>query len=464
MNNNISIKINFNGFIKRVSLPEKYSDLLETIKSGFEVDLSTVSIFYKDDEDDKIFITNQFDWEQALLLQKKEGNKVFKLYIIDKDKVNESILPSPTTTVHKGDIDRVSLLTDVNSKEQVAKENVNEKLNHTEILNTCPEKKERKRVKKCKKTKKEQGESKQSQVVAQIQPSQTEVKKDSNVHEGVECDGCNVCPIVGNRYKCTICNNFDYCEKCEETKPHEHAFLKIKTVQQAPTEIYCKLPNGIHMEKILVKPGSEGMVKPMKKMIKEIFTKKFDDHKDFENEFNKQISEFSKTFNDFNKKFYGNYLLKDSDPLWNNLKDHYLFRNRRSIWDNLTDNVNSFFRILHKEDSDSEAKKQIKEEPKKEIKKEEQKKEETPGEDIIIEEVVDTKTKKAESGEDRKKEESKSEKNDDSKCLRFTEKHLRMLKYLRKYYDLRNYTDEQILAACVKADNKPDNVFVYLLR
>jgi len=49
------------------------------------------------------------------------------------------------------------------------------------------------------------------------------------IHYSVQCDGCKVSPVVGIRYKCTICNNFDYCEKCEATKEHVHSFIKIKT-------------------------------------------------------------------------------------------------------------------------------------------------------------------------------------------------------------------------------------------
>lgn len=47
-------------------------------------------------------------------------------------------------------------------------------------------------------------------------------------HTGVVCDGCGMAPIVGVRYKCSVCPNFDFCRGCEESKDHEHAFLKIK--------------------------------------------------------------------------------------------------------------------------------------------------------------------------------------------------------------------------------------------
>ena len=48
------------------------------------------------------------------------------------------------------------------------------------------------------------------------------------IHENCVCDGCGYGPIVGLRYKCSVCKNFDYCSKCEERLDHEHAFLKIR--------------------------------------------------------------------------------------------------------------------------------------------------------------------------------------------------------------------------------------------
>lgn len=35
------------------------------------------------------------------------------------------------------------------------------------------------------------------------------------VHEGVACDGCRQQPISGIRFKCTVCDNYDLCERCE---------------------------------------------------------------------------------------------------------------------------------------------------------------------------------------------------------------------------------------------------------
>jgi hypothetical protein len=59
----------------------------------------------------------------------------------------------------------------------------------------------------------------------------------SQIHDRVSCDGCNVNPIQGIRYKCSSCPNFDLCEKCEADKSHPHLFLKIRKPEHAPVFI-----------------------------------------------------------------------------------------------------------------------------------------------------------------------------------------------------------------------------------
>ena len=57
-----------------------------------------------------------------------------------------------------------------------------------------------------------------------------ENKRKKEIHYSIICDGCNMGPLVGNRYKCKICQNFDYCEKCYEKNKttHSHEFELIK--------------------------------------------------------------------------------------------------------------------------------------------------------------------------------------------------------------------------------------------
>lgn len=61
------------------------------------------------------------------------------------------------------------------------------------------------------------------------------------IHHHYICDGCEKGPIVGIRYKCAVCPNFDLCESCEETVAHDHPFLKIRHPRLAPLKIICMI-------------------------------------------------------------------------------------------------------------------------------------------------------------------------------------------------------------------------------
>ena len=67
------------------------------------------------------------------------------------------------------------------------------------------------------------------------------IKKEESlpIHKGVECDGCGVYPIVGCRYKCGVCGDFDYCEECEKKlgEKHGHPFIKICKPEITPNYI-----------------------------------------------------------------------------------------------------------------------------------------------------------------------------------------------------------------------------------
>jgi hypothetical protein len=51
-----------------------------------------------------------------------------------------------------------------------------------------------------------------------------------DIHHGITCDGCGVAPISGARFKCTVCHDFDLCEKCEAKNTHDasHALIKLR--------------------------------------------------------------------------------------------------------------------------------------------------------------------------------------------------------------------------------------------
>ena len=60
-------------------------------------------------------------------------------------------------------------------------------------------------------------------------------------HTGFTCDGCKTQPIVGTRWKCLQCPDWDFCQKCHESVAHDpnHKFLKIETNVRKDPNTYC---------------------------------------------------------------------------------------------------------------------------------------------------------------------------------------------------------------------------------
>lgn len=55
-------------------------------------------------------------------------------------------------------------------------------------------------------------------------------------HHGIKCNKCGKNPIIGYRYKCSICKNYNLCENCEEknyeTEEHSHNFIKMRNEEK----------------------------------------------------------------------------------------------------------------------------------------------------------------------------------------------------------------------------------------
>ena len=78
----------------------------------------------------------------------------------------------------------------------------------------------------------------QNEMSKVIQQSQSQIKNNnmsmsvSSIHSNIKCELCLQQPIVGIRYKCSICPNYNLCESCEEKnyelKTHPHDFIRMR--------------------------------------------------------------------------------------------------------------------------------------------------------------------------------------------------------------------------------------------
>ena len=56
------------------------------------------------------------------------------------------------------------------------------------------------------------------------------------VHLGIKCNKYGICPIIGYRFKCPICKDYNLCQNCEElnseTGEHPHDFIKMRNQEK----------------------------------------------------------------------------------------------------------------------------------------------------------------------------------------------------------------------------------------
>lgn len=61
------------------------------------------------------------------------------------------------------------------------------------------------------------------------------ITEQTYIHYGIGCVQCKTHPIKGIRYRCTVCENVNFCANCEQTAQHDvrHDMLKIKINKDA---------------------------------------------------------------------------------------------------------------------------------------------------------------------------------------------------------------------------------------
>ena len=78
-----------------------------------------------------------------------------------------------------------------------------------------------------------------SKILSEISESKLRINQQSKnimnsslmLHQGIKCEKCQTLPIIGHRYKCPKCLNYNLCEECEqlnseiEFHPHKNFIL-----------------------------------------------------------------------------------------------------------------------------------------------------------------------------------------------------------------------------------------------
>ena len=66
----------------------------------------------------------------------------------------------------------------------------------------------------------------------------SKISQCKTIHKYISCSECNICPIIGYRYKCLECPDYNLCENCEKIVNHEHNFVKYFTEENKTLKAY----------------------------------------------------------------------------------------------------------------------------------------------------------------------------------------------------------------------------------
>lgn len=84
----------------------------------------------------------------------------------------------------------------------------------------------------------------------QVQPATTVTE--STVHLNVHCDGCGIEPIVGSRWKCMTCPNFDFCNTCftanKDNHRYKHFFAQLEKLESAYQTMHVAKPMSAELD------------------------------------------------------------------------------------------------------------------------------------------------------------------------------------------------------------------------
>lgn len=89
------------------------------------------------------------------------------------------------------------------------------------------------------------------------------------MHNLIKCGKCQIMPIIGNRYKCPKCLNYNLCENCEELNSemafHPHSnFILCRILETAPPNPDYSYQCLMKDMKIYQKQGVESFTFPIK--------------------------------------------------------------------------------------------------------------------------------------------------------------------------------------------------------
>lgn len=206
------VKISFNDDIRRVSLANNitFEELVRTARTTFKFPPSSeLVVKYEDDEKDIVTVSSDLELKEAISLASKTG-RVLRLFVSEKAAKtvpkDEGVQAAPAPQNFVQFVDPQTIVADIT----LAPEKLQEVMSVLQSIG-------------CK--------GPEARPCGNNNNASSSSPNSPTTHDGVTCDGCGVSPIVGARFKCTVCHDYDLCEMCEAKGSHDAAHPLVKMLK-----------------------------------------------------------------------------------------------------------------------------------------------------------------------------------------------------------------------------------------
>ena len=210
---------------KKILLPNNFDELLEKINKTYLPNNDPNKIYQILDIKFQKIIKDSNDYQSFIINHASDNNVSLMINLIDKNSIDIKKIPDyqleSSSIFFKSNI--------ISKSEDLKKEEEKEQKEEKELTE---EEKIKESIRLLVQNKLKDLENNiMSQIISKNINSKSIINNQKYViHKGIKCNECGMNDIIGIRYKCSKCPNYNLCENCEENTEHDenHMFVKIR--------------------------------------------------------------------------------------------------------------------------------------------------------------------------------------------------------------------------------------------
>ena len=247
------LKIKTPGIAKRIDFPKNFKSLIKKVQDFCPI-YDPTKRYQLIEEKAKREIINEEDFEK--MSKEYENENIIKISLNIVDKAEKFVIPEFKENDNNKDNNKektiistaasINLIGNKNENKVIEKKDKEKEDPLKSILDIKMKELEDKLVEELYNNL--QNEISKSKIIYKKKNVEEEEKNnDRIIHKGIFCNKCGQENIVGVRYKCAQCSNFNLCEICENSYNHDikHIMVKIRYPYKNESELQSRINRNI---------------------------------------------------------------------------------------------------------------------------------------------------------------------------------------------------------------------------